>query len=156
MTQTPPQTPDNTQTLTLIVGVAAAILAYFLPAVVFKGTGNAVHDLSLVEKLPMMSAIAAAALAAALATRFMPQFQKWAEQATIAAILLVLLPAVWGFVSALDAWSGMRAMILEIAGTRTVRIDPGVAYVPLLISAVLLAVSLRGRKPVETDATAAA
>ena len=40
-----------------------------------------------------------------------------------------LLPAIWGFVNAIDAWSGLRAMILQMAGTRTVKINPGPAYV---------------------------
>lgn len=137
---------DNTATLMLMVGVAAAVLAYFMPAVVFRGTGNAVHDLSIFEKLPFMSALAFAALAAAVATRFIPQYRRWAEQATVAAIVLMLLPALWGFVNAMDAWSGLRATILQIAGTRTVHINPGAAYVPLIVSAVLLALSLRGHQ----------
>lgn len=146
MTQSSKPLPDNTATIMLMVGVGAAILAYFMPAVVFRGTGNAVHDLSIVEKLPFMSALAFAALAAAVATRFMPQYRKWAEQATVLAIILILLPAVWGFVNAIDAWSGLRATILQIAGTRTVKINPGAAYLPLVVSAVLLALSLRGHQ----------
>lgn len=146
MTENRQPLPDSTATIMLMVGVGAAILAYFMPAVVFRGTGNAVHDLSIIEKLPFMSAIAFAALAAAVATRFMPQYQKWAEQATVAAIVLMLLPALWGFINAMDAWSGLRATIIQIAGTRTVKINPGAAYLPLIASAVLLALSLRGHK----------
>jgi hypothetical protein len=135
--------PNHTPTMMLLVGVFAAVLGYVMPAIVFKGTGNAVHDLSIIEKLPVMSALAFIALAAALATRFVPNLQRWAEQATVLAIIMILAPAVWGFISAIDAWSGMRAMILQIAGTRTVKIDPGPAYVPLLVGAGLLALSLR-------------
>ncbi|MGG5811496.1 hypothetical protein [Falsiroseomonas sp. CW058] len=154
MTQPSDQTPDNTQTLTLMVGVGAAVLAFFMPAVVFKGAGNAVHDLSIIEKLPVMTGIAFLALAAAVATRFMEQYRRWAEHATVAAIVLIMLPALWGFISAIDAWSGTRAMILQIAGTRSVIINPGAAYVPLIASAVLLTISLRRRKDTAQPAAA--
>lgn len=137
--------PNNTETNMLMVGVFAAVLGYVMPAVIFKGTGNAVHDLSILEKLPIMSALAFIALAAAVATRFMPNLQKWAEPATVVAILLLLAPALWGFISAIDVWSGLRATILQMAGTRTVKIDPGPAYVPLLAGAAMLALSLRLR-----------
>lgn len=156
MAATPKEIPDHTETMMLVVGVFAAVLGYVMPAVVFKGTGNAVHDLSIIEKLPLLSAVAFAALAAAVATRFMPQFQKWAEHATVIAIILMLAPALWGFISAIDAWSGLRAMILQMAGTRTVKIDPGPAYVPLVIGATLLMLSLRARTQRQAGAQAAA
>jgi hypothetical protein len=149
--------PDNTRSMMLMVGVAFGVLAFFMPAVTFKGTGNAVHDLSIFEKLPVMTAIAFAALAAAVATRVMEPYRAWAPHATVAAIVLMMTPALWGFISAIDAWSGIRAMILQIAGTRTVIINPGAAYVPLIASALLLALSLRGEsfaKPAQTEAAA--
>lgn len=147
--------PDHTQTMMLIVGVAAAVLGYFMPAITFKGTGNAVHDLAIIEKLPVLTAVAFAALAAAVATRFVPNLQKWAEHATVAAIVCILVPAVWGFISSIDAWSSLRAMVLQIAGTRTVKIDPGPAYIPLVVSAALLMLSLRRREPAASDGVAA-
>lgn len=136
---------ENTERMTLMIGIGAAILGYVMPAVVFKGTGNAVHDLSMIEKLPVLSALALAALVAAIATRFVPQWQRWAEHATIVAILAILAPAVWGFVAAIDVWSSLRPMIVEMAGTRNVRIDPGAGYVPMLVGAALMAFSLRMR-----------
>ncbi|MGG5821266.1 hypothetical protein [Falsiroseomonas sp. HW251] len=136
--------PENTRTMLLMAGTFAAVLGYVMPAIVFKGTGNAVHDLSIIEKLPVLSAIAFLALTAALATRFVPSLRRWAETATVLAIVLTVAPALWGFVSALDAWSSLRAMIQQIAGTRNIRIDPGPAYLPLLAGAGMLALSLRG------------
>jgi hypothetical protein len=147
--------PDNTATLALIAGVGAVVLGYFMPAVVFKGSGNAVHDLSILEKLPVMSGLCFLALAAAVATRFSPALQRWAQHATVAAIVLALTPALWGFTNAIDAWSSIRATILQIAGTRTVFINPGPAYLPLLAGAALLAYSLRAEsRPAETTAAA--
>ncbi len=136
---------ENTERMTLMVGAFATILGYVMPAVVFKGTGNAVHDLSMIEKLPVMSALALAALVAAIATRFVPQWQRWAEHATVVAILMIVAPALWGFVAAIDVWSSLRPMIVEMAGTRNVRIDPGPGYVPMLVGAALMALSLRIR-----------
>jgi hypothetical protein len=136
---------QNTERMTLMVGIGAAILGYVMPAVVFKGTGNAVHDLSMIEKLPVLSAVTFAALVFAIATRFVPQWQRWAEHATIVAILAIVAPAIWGFVAAIDVWSGLRPMIVEMAGTRNVRIDPGAGYVPMLAGAALMAFSLHIR-----------
>ncbi|SFK21541.1 hypothetical protein [Falsiroseomonas stagni] len=138
-------TAQNTERMTLMIGIGAAILGYVMPAVVFKGTGNAVHDLSMIEKLPVLSALTLAALVAAIATRFVPQWQRWAEQATVVAILMIVAPAIWGFVAAIDVFSGLRPMIVEMAGTRNVRIDPGAGYVPMLIGAALMAFSLHIR-----------
>lgn len=138
-------TAQNTERMTLMIGIGAAILGYVMPAVVFKGTGNAVHDLSMIEKLPVLSALTLAALVAAIATRFVPQWQRWAEQATVLAILMIVAPAIWGFVAAIDVFSGLRPMIVEMAGTRNVRIDPGAGYVPMLIGAALMAFSLHIR-----------
>ncbi|MBX9594416.1 MAG: hypothetical protein K2X46_08640 [Roseomonas sp.] len=135
----------NPERLTLMIGIGAAILGYVMPAVVFKGSGNAVHDLSMIEKLPVLSALALAALMAAIATRFMPQWQRWAEKATVLAIVVIIASAVWGFVASISVFSSLRPMIVEIAGTRNVRIDPGAGHIPILIGAALMAFSLRMR-----------
>lgn len=136
--------PENTRSMLLFGGSLAVMLGYAMPAIVFKGTGNAVHDLSMIEKLPVLSALAFVALAAAIAARFVPRLQRWSEHATVAAIVMIVAPALFGFVASLDVWSGLRAMIVEIAGTRNLRIDPGPGYVPMLIGAGMLAMSLRG------------
>jgi hypothetical protein len=143
--------PDHSEQMLLLAGVAACVLGYVMPAIVFKGTGNAVHDLAMFEKLPVLSAITFAALAAALATRFLPQFQRFAQPATVAAIVLVLAPALFGFVHAIDAWSSLRATINQMAGTRNVFINPGPGYVPMLAGAAMLALSLRVRARREAD-----
>jgi hypothetical protein len=145
MSDTTAQRPDTTELALLIGGIALAAVAYFMPAVVFTGSGNAVHDLSIVEKLPVMSLLALAALGAALVTRIVPALAHLAEHATVAAIILMLVPAVWGFVNAIDAWSALRASILQMAGTRTVRINPGEAHALLAIGAVMIGLSLRVR-----------
>lgn len=145
MAETVREAPDGAEMAMLLAGVAAVAAAYFMPAVVFRGSGNAVFDLSILEKLPMMSMLAFAALGAAVATRLVPGLRRFAEHATVGAIIVALIPALWGFVTAIDAWSGLRAMILQMAGTRTVKIDPGLAYVPLLAGVTLMGFSLRQR-----------
>lgn len=139
------EAPDGTETLMLLAGIGAVILGYVMPAITFKGTGNVVHDLSIIEKVPLLSVVAFAGLAAALATRFVPNLRKWAEHASVFAILLVLAPALWGFMMAIDVWSGLRPVLLQMAGIRTVRIDPGLAYLPLAAGAALIGFSLRVR-----------
>lgn len=137
--------PEGLEAALLLAGVALMVVAYFLPAVTFPGRGGAVLGLSIFDKLPLMSVLAFAGLAAAVATRFVPSLQRHAEQATIFAILLALAPALWGFMVALDAWSGVRQTMLQMANARSVKVDPGLAYIPLLAGATLMGFSLRRR-----------
>jgi hypothetical protein len=137
--------PEGLEAALLLAGVAAVLMAYFLPAVTFPGRSGAVLGLSIFDKLPLMSLLAFAGLAAAVATRFVPSLQRHAEQATIFAILLALAPALWGFMVALDAWSGVRQTMLQMANARSVKVDPGFAYIPLLAGAALIGFSLRQR-----------
>lgn len=137
---------DGVEMGLLLAGIAAVLVAYFLPAVTFSGQrGAAVYGLSIFSKLPIMSAIAFAAMAAAVATRFVPSIEKYAEQAAVIAILLVLAPALLGFMMALDPWTGIRQTMLKMANARTVKVDPGLAYIPLFAGAVMMGFSLRRR-----------
>lgn len=137
--------PDGLEAALLLAGIGAVLLAYFLPAVTFAGRGGAVLDLSIFDKLPLMTALAFAGLAAAFVSRFLPALQPRAEQATIFAILLALAPALWGFMVALDAWSGVRQTILQMANARTVKVNPGSAYLLLCVGVTLMGFSLRRR-----------
>lgn len=148
--------PDGLEAALLLAGVAAVVVAYFLPAVTFPARGGAVLGLSIFDKLPLMSALAFAALAAAVATRFVPSLQRHAEQVTVIGILVVLAPALWGFMVALDAWSGVRQTMLQMANARTVKVNPGLAYIPLVAGVTLMAFSLRRRLQRMAPAEAAA
>jgi hypothetical protein len=137
---------DNVELALLLGGVAAVVLAYFLPAVTFAGQrGAAVHGLSIFSKLPLMSAIAFIAMAAAVATRFVPAVEKYLVQASVIAILLVLAPALVGFMMALDPWTGLRQTMLKMANARTVKVDPSFAYIPLFAGATMMGFALRRR-----------
>lgn len=146
--------PDGLEATLLLAGVALVVVAYFLPAVTFPARGGAVLDLSIFDKLPLMSALAFAGLAAVVATRFVPSLQRHAEAATIFAMLLVLAPALWGFMVAIDAWSGVRQTMLQMANARTVKVDPGLAYIPLFAGVALMGFSLRRRTLRATPAAA--
>ncbi|MFO0403634.1 MAG: hypothetical protein ACK52P_18335, partial [Alphaproteobacteria bacterium] len=123
---------DGVEMGLLLAGIAAVLVAYFLPAVTFTGQrGAAVYGLSIFSKLPIMSALAFAAMAAALATRVIPSIEKYAEQAAVIAILLTLAPALIGFMMALDPWTGLRQTMLKMANARTVMVNPSFAYIPL-------------------------
>lgn len=138
--------PEGIEMGLLFGGIALVLVAYFLPAVTFAGQrGAAVHGLSIFSKLPLMSALAFIGLAAAVATRYVPSFEKFAEQAAVVAILLVLAPALIGFMMALDPWTGLRQTMLKMTNTRTVKVDPSIAYIPLFAGATMMAYSLRRR-----------
>jgi hypothetical protein len=148
---------DNIELVLLLGGVAAVLLAYFLPAVTFAGQrGAAAHGLSIFSKLPLMSAIAFIAMAAAVATRFVPSLEKYLVQASVIAILLVLAPALIGFMMALDPWTGLRQTMLKMANVRSVKVDPSVAYIPLFAGATMMGFALRRRMRRSDEAAAIA
>jgi len=148
---------DNVELVLLLGGVAAVLLAYFLPAVTFSGQrGAAAHGLSIFSKLPLMSAIAFIAMAVAVATRFIPALEKFVVQASVIAILLVLAPALIGFMMALDPWTGLRQTMLKMANARTVKVDPSFAYIPLFAGATMMSFALRRRMRRMGDAVAVA
>jgi hypothetical protein len=74
-----------------------------------------------------------------------PSLEKYAEQAAVVAILLVLAPALIGFMMALDPWTGLRQTMLKLTNTRTVTVNPSYAYFPLFAGATMMAYSLRRR-----------
>ena len=149
--------PDGVEMALLLGGIAAVLVAYFLPAVTFAGQrGDAVYGLSIFSKLPIMSLLAFAAMAAALATRIVPSIGKYAEQAAVIAILLVMAPALLGFMMALDPWTGIRQTMLKMANARTVKVDPSIAYIPLFAGATMIGFSLRRRMRRSSQAAIAA
>lgn len=137
---------DNVELALLLGGITLVVLAYFLPAVTFAGQrGAAAHGLSIFSKLPLMSVIAFIAMSAAVATRFVPAWEKYVLQASVIAILLVLAPALIGFMMALDPWTGLRQTMLKMANARTVKVDPSIAYIPLFAGATMMSFALRRR-----------
>jgi|GEM_PF-1267667 len=145
MNETRTGAPGAAESLLLAGGAALVVAAYAMPAVVFRGRGDAIHDLTIFEKLPVMAGLGVLGLVGALAARFVGSLRWWEFEATVAAVILALLPAVWGFVNALDAWSGLRGTILQMAGTRTVKVEPGLAYAVLLAGVTAMGLSLRFR-----------
>jgi hypothetical protein len=95
-------------------------------------------------------------MAAAVATRMMPKLERYAEQAAVIAILLVLAPALIGFMMALDPWTGIRQTMLKMANVRSVKVNPSLAYIPLFAGAIMMGFSLRRRLQRGSAATAAA
>jgi hypothetical protein len=141
----------------LFGGIALVLVAYLLPAVTFGAPrSGSVHGLSIFSKLPLMSAIAFIGMAAAVATRYVPSLEKFAEQAAVVAILLVLAPALIGFMMALDPWTGLRQTMLKTANARTVMVNPSFAYIPLFAGATMMAFSLRRRMRRSAEAAVAA
>ena len=149
--------PDGIEMGLLFGGIALVLVAYLLPAVTFGAPrSGSVHGLSIFSKLPLMSAIAFIGMAAAVATRYVPSLEKFAEQAAVVAILLVLAPALIGFMMALDPWTVLRQTMLKTANARTVMVNPSFAYIPLFAGATMMAFSLRRRMRRSAEAAVAA
>jgi hypothetical protein len=55
------------------------------------------------QKVPMLSSMAFALLAAAVACRLVPALSRWSREATIIAAVAIAVPAILGFYAALDA-----------------------------------------------------
>ncbi|HYF08631.1 MAG TPA: hypothetical protein VD970_13490 [Acetobacteraceae bacterium] len=126
----------------LLVGAAAGALALTKPLISFKGRGDQVFELAAWQMFPVLTLIAAALVALAVAAAFLPALARWRREATVAAALAIAITCVWSFVSAIDAWSATKAMILQMAGTRSVFINPHpLAVVPLGLSLLLLSLS---------------
>lgn len=138
--------------LMLLGGAGLAIAAYFMPTVSFYGRPGVVHDLSVFQKVPMLSSMAFALLAAAVACRLVPALSRWSREATIIAAVAIAVPAILGFYAALDAWSGLRAVMLETTGTRSVTVNPEWGWLPLLAASGLIAASLRVGRTRDTQA----
>jgi len=125
----------------LLVGAAAGAIALYKPLISFKGRGDQVFQLAVWQMFPTLTALAALALVAAVAVAFLPQFAKWRREATAIAAVAVAAVCIWAFVDAINAWSSTKAMILQMAGTRSVFINPALAVAPLALSILLLSLS---------------
>jgi len=119
------------------VGVAAAT-ALFLPVLQFRGADKALLGLSAWEAVPAMTALKFALLGAALAAAFLSRLQPLRVPLTVAAIVMMFVPALGALTAGVYQWSGLRADIVQISGSRTPWIDPGWGLVALAVAALML------------------
>jgi hypothetical protein len=131
----------------LLVGVALILAAKFaLPFVTFEGRGGAVHAMGNLSVLPLMGWLGVAGAVAILAGAFLPALAQRRTEIITIGCLLVGGAGVIAFMNAVDAWSAARQAMLQTAGTRTVKVDPGLGAFALL-AGLLLTVIWASRAP---------
>jgi hypothetical protein len=122
----------------LIAGIALILVAKFgLPFVTFTGRGGTVHEMGKLGVLPMMSWLGVAGVLAILAGAFLPALAKWRTEAITVGCVLIGGAGIAAWLSAVDAWSAVRPEMLQMAGTRTVKVDPGLGAFALTAGLVL-------------------
>lgn len=121
----------------LILGVGLAVLAAFLPVVQFNSTSGMLSMTSW-EVLPWFTKLKFLALAMLLAAAFLPQLHKWRMLIAAVAVIMVFVPAISSFISALYVWGTVRADIVRLSGSRTPFVHPGIANAVLVVAALIV------------------
>jgi hypothetical protein len=128
---------DKLAIVLLFLGVGLAVTATFLPVIQVAGRTELL-TMTTWEMLPWFSKLKFVALALLLAAAFLPQLQKWRMVIAAAAVIMVFLPAISAFLSALYAWGTVRADIVRLSGERSPFVNPGIANLVLVFAAVMV------------------
>jgi hypothetical protein len=127
----------------LIGGVAlAAIAAFAMPAVHFRGADASLMGFSAWEAVPWLTLGKLAFLGFAIFAAFSPRLAAIRLTLAVAAAFMMFLPACAAFIAALHQGSDLRAAIMEVSGQRTPWIDPGWGLVTLLVAAAMVMASV--------------
>jgi len=121
----------------LIVGVGLSVLEAFLPVIQFNSSSG-VLTMTSWQVLPWFTKLKFLALAMLLAAAFLPQLHKWRMLIAAAAVIMVFVPAISSFISALYAWGTVRADIVRLSGTRNPFVNPGIANAVLVVGALAI------------------
>ena len=121
----------------LFTGVALAVLATFLPVIQVAGRTELL-SLTTWDVLPWFAKVKFAALALLLAAAFLPQLHKWRMPIAVIAVVMVFVPAISSFISALYAWGSVRADLVQLSGQRTPFVNPGIANLVLVLAALMV------------------
>jgi len=128
---------DNLAITLLIVGVGLSVLAAFLPVIQFNSASGMLTMTSW-DVLPWFTKLKFLALGMLLAAAFLPQLHKWRMLIAVVAVVMVFVPAIASFISALYAWGTVRADIVRLSGTRTPFVHPGIANAVLVAGALFV------------------
>jgi len=121
----------------LFLGVGLAILATFLPVIQVSGQTGAL-TMTTWEVLPWFAKVKFVALALLMAAAFVTSLQKWRMLIAVIAVIMVFLPALSSFLSALYAWGTLRADLVRLSGQRSPFVNPGIANLVLVAGAMLV------------------
>ncbi len=128
---------DKLAIFLLLLGVGLAIAATFLPVIQFAGSAELL-SMTTWELLPWFTKLKFVALALLLTTAFVPQLHKWRMLIAAVAVVMVFLPAISSFISALYAWGTVRADIVRLSGQRAPFVHPGIANLVLVAAALMV------------------
>lgn len=128
---------DKLAIILLFSGVALAVVATFLPVIQVSGR-TGMLTMSAWDVLPWFSKLKFVALGLLIAAAFLPQLHKWRMLIAVLAVVMVFLPAISSFLSALHAWGTVRADIVRLSGERSPFVNPGIANLVLVVAAVMV------------------
>ena len=128
---------DNLAIGLLFIGIIMAITATFLPVIQVTGRTGAL-TMTTWEVLPWFAKLKFAALAMLLAAAFLRQLHRWRMLIAVIAVVMVFVPAIVSFLSALYAWGAVRADLIRLSGERTPFVNPGIANAVLVAAAVMV------------------
>jgi hypothetical protein len=128
---------DKVAIFVLLLGVGLAVAATFLPVIQVAGRTELL-TMTTWDVLPWFTKLKFVALALLLAAAFLPQLHKWRMLIAVVAVVMVFLPAISSFISALYAWGTVRADIVRLSGQRTPFVNPGIANLVLVAAALMV------------------
>ncbi|WPB87220.1 hypothetical protein [Sediminicoccus rosea] len=128
---------DKVAVVVLLLGVVLAVAATFLPVIQVAGRSELL-TMTTWDVLPWFTKLKFVALALLLAAAFLPQLHKWRMLIAVIAVVMVFLPAISAFISALYAWGTVRADIVRLSGQRTPFVHPGIANLVLVAAALMV------------------
>ena len=128
---------DKIALVLLFLGAGLAVAATFLPVIQVAGRTELL-TLTTWDVLPWFTKLKFVALALLLAAAFLPQLHKWRMLIAVVAVIMVFLPAISSFISALYAWGTVRADIVRLSGQRTPFVNPGIANLVLVVAALMV------------------
>jgi hypothetical protein len=142
MSQTDPAASGGRDPLYLALLFAgtglALVVAFALPALHFRGADKALLGISTWEAVPFLTLIKIAFLGLAVAAAFMPRLAPLRLPLTLAAALLMFMPAIGAMAAAVYQWSELRAEIVALSGNRTPWVDPGWGLIALLVASIMV------------------
>lgn len=128
---------DKIAIVILLLGVILAVGATFLPVIQVAGR-DAPLTMTTWDVLPWFTKLKFVALTLLLAAAFLPQLHKWRMLIAVVAVVMVFLPAISSFISALYAWGTVRADIVRLSGQRSPFVNPGIANLVLVFAALMV------------------
>lgn len=121
----------------VIVGVALACVATVLPVVEAAGR-NGVFTATTFEMLPVFTTAKLAVLGLFVASLFVGALGRFRMALAAAAVIMVFVPAVSAFISAVYAWGEVRQAIVQTTGARSPFVNPGVASAVVIAAGLLV------------------